>query len=125
ADTHLRGDRFAAPGARTPAGAPPVVRLLGVEKYFGTNHVLKGCSLEIFPSETVCIIGRSGSGKSTLLRCANFPEEPWAGVVEIDGIGVKADPLHARSKAHRAQIRAIRTRAQMVFQQFNLFPHLR
>jgi ABC-type polar amino acid transport system ATPase subunit len=118
-------DPFAKPGALTPAGAAPVIRLLGVEKYFGSNHVLKGCNLEVFPAETICIIGRSGSGKSTLLRCANFLEEPTAGVVEIDGIAVRADPLRARSARHLEQIRAIRTRAQMVFQQFNLFPHLR
>ena len=118
-------DPFAKPGALTPAGARPVIRLLGVEKYYGDNHVLKGCDLEVYPGETVCVIGRSGSGKSTLLRCANFLEEPTVGIVEIDGIQVRADPLRARSREHRNQIREIRTRAGMVFQQFNLFPHLR
>jgi polar amino acid transport system ATP-binding protein len=124
-DPSGRADPFARPGALTPAGAEPIIRLLGLQKYFGSNHVLKGCSLEVYPAATVCIIGRSGSGKSTLLRCANFLEEPSAGTVEIDGIQVHADPLHARSKQHREQIRTLRTRAQMVFQQFNLFPHLR
>jgi glutamine transport system ATP-binding protein len=118
-------DPFAAPGALTPTGAQPIVRLLGIEKYFGSHHVLRGCTLEVYPSETICIIGRSGSGKSTLLRCANFLEEPTAGVVEIDNISVRADPLHARSRQHREQIRQLRMRAQMVFQEFNLFPHLR
>ena len=118
-------DPFAAPGALTPSGAPPIVRLLGIHKYFGSNHVLRGCTLEVYPSETVCIIGRSGSGKSTLLRCANFLEEPTAGLVEIDGITVHADPLHSRSRQHREQIRQLRMRTQMVFQEFNLFPHLR
>jgi ABC-type polar amino acid transport system ATPase subunit len=118
-------DPFAAPGAQTPPGAQPIVRLLGIEKYFGRNHVLRGCTLEVYPSETICIIGRSGSGKSTLLRCANFLEEPTAGSVEVDGIRVGADPLHARSRAHREQIRQIRLRAQMLFQEFNLFPHMR
>ena len=117
-------DPFAGPGALTPGGAPPIVRLLGIHKYFGDNHVLRGCTLEVYPAETICIIGRSGSGKSTLLRCTNFLEEPTAGMVEIDGIRVPADPLR-RSKEHRAQIRDIRTRSQMVFQEFNLFPHLR
>jgi ABC-type polar amino acid transport system ATPase subunit len=118
-------DLFAAPGALTPAGAAPIVRLLGIHKYFGSNHVLRGCTLEVYPSETVCIIGRSGSGKSTLLRCANFLEEPTSGTVEIDAIRVDADPLHSRSRHHREQIRQLRMRAQMVFQEFNLFPHLR
>ena len=122
--TNEPADPFAAPGALTPTGAPPIVRLLGIEKYFGSHHVLRGCTLEVYPSETICIIGRSGSGKSTLLRCANFLEEPTAGVVEIDTISVSADPLHARSRQHREQIRQLRMRAQMVFQEFNLFPHL-
>jgi ABC-type polar amino acid transport system ATPase subunit len=119
----LLADPYAAPGALTPAGAPPIVRMLGIHKYFGDNHVLRGCTLEVYPSETVCIIGRSGSGKSTLLRCANFLEEPTAGLVDIDGIRVPAEPR--RSPEHGAQIRQLRMRAQMVFQEFNLFPHLR
>jgi glutamine transport system ATP-binding protein len=122
--TAVDGDPFAAPGKLTPPGAEPVVRLRAVEKYFGSNHVLRGCTLDVYPSETVCIIGRSGSGKSTLLRCTNFLEEPTAGSVEVDGIHVKADPLRSRSRAHREQIRQIRLRAQMVFQDFNLFPHM-
>ena len=52
-------DRFAAPGALTPAGSDPIVRLEGLEKYFGSNHVLRGCTLEVYPRETVCLIGRS------------------------------------------------------------------
>jgi polar amino acid transport system ATP-binding protein len=70
------------------------------------------------------IIGRSGSGKTTLLRCINFLEEPTLGSVEIDGLRVEADPLHARSRSHREQIRQIRMRAGMLFQDFNLFPHM-
>jgi len=118
-------DPFARPGALTPAGADPIVRLLEIEKYFGSNHVLRGCTLEVYPRETICIIGRSGSGKSTLLRCANFLEEPTVGAVEIDGLRIDADPLHSRSREHREQIRQIRMRAQMVFQEFNLFPHMK
>ena len=118
-------DPFAIPGALTPPGASPIVRLLGIEKYFGSNYVLRGCTLEVYPRETICLIGRSGSGKSTLLRCANFLEEPTAGTVEIGGIQVKADPLHSRNRAHNEQIRQIRLQAQMVFQEFNLFPHMR
>jgi len=118
-------DPFAAPGALTPAGAVPIVRALAIEKYFGGNHVLRGCTLEVYPRETICLIGRSGSGKSTLLRCLNFLEEPTAGAVEIDGLRVDADPLHARSRDHSEKIRQIRMRTQMVFQEFNLFPHMK
>ena len=117
-------DVFAAPGALTPAGAKPIVRLEGLEKYFGSNHVLRGCTLEVYPKETVCIIGRSGSGKSTLLRCTNFLEEPTVGTIEVDGLRVEADPLHAWDRDHQERIRQIRLRAQMVFQEFNLFPHM-
>ena len=118
-------DPFARPGALTPSGAAPVVRALAIEKYFGSNHVLRGCTMEVYPRETICLIGRSGSGKSTLLRCLNFLEEPTAGAVEIDGFRIDADPLHARSRDHSEQIRQIRMRAQMVFQEFNLFPHMK
>jgi ABC-type polar amino acid transport system ATPase subunit len=118
-------DPFARPGALTPAGARPVVRAIDLQKFYGPNHVLKGVTLEVYPRETICLIGKSGSGKSTLLRCINFLEEPTVGYIEVDGLRVDADPLHARSKAHQEQIRQIRLRAQMVFQEFNLFPHLK
>jgi ABC-type polar amino acid transport system ATPase subunit len=117
-------DPYAIPGALVPPGSPPIVRLAGIETYFGANHVLRGCNLEVYPKETICLIGRSGSGKSTLLRCANFLEEPTVGSVEIDGLRLDADPLNTRSRSHREQIRRIRMSAQMVFQDFNLFPHM-
>jgi len=119
------GDPHAAPGALTPPGARPIVRALGIQKYFDDHAVLRGCSIEVYPAQTVCVIGRSGSGKTTLLRCINFLEEPTAGVVELDGYRVVANPLLARSRRHREDIRQIRLRAQMVFQEFNLFPHMR
>ncbi len=118
-------DPYAKPGALTPAGAEPIVRAIALEKYFGSNHVLRGCTLEVYPRETICLIGKSGSGKSTLLRCINFLEEPTVGSIVVDGLRVNADPLHARSRKHREQIRQIRLQAQMVFQEFNLFPHLK
>ncbi len=118
-------DPFARPGKLTPAGAPPIVRVGELQKFYGSNHVLKGLTLEVYPSETICLIGKSGSGKSTLLRCINFLEEPTVGFIEVDGLRVGADPLHDRNASHREQIRQIRMRAQMVFQEFNLFPHLR
>ena len=118
-------DRYAKPGALTPPDAEPIVRLEAIEKFFGTNHVLRGCTLEVYPRETICLIGRSGSGKSTLLRCTNFLEEPTVGAVEVDGLRIEADPLHARNREDREKIRQIRQRAQMVFQEFNLFPHMK
>ena len=78
-----------------------MVRLENLEKFFGSNHVLRGCTLEVYPRETICLIGRSGSGKSTLLRCTNFLEEPTVGWVEVDGLRLEADPLHPRDKDHR------------------------
>jgi polar amino acid transport system ATP-binding protein len=101
-----------------------IVRAEGIEKYFGDNHVLRGVDLEVRQREAVMIIGRSGSGKTTLLRCINFLEEPTAGWVEIDGLRLEADPLQARSRRHQEQIRQMRLRAGMLFQDFNLFPHM-
>ncbi len=101
-----------------------VVRATGIEKYFGDHHVLRGVDLEVRAHETVMLVGRSGSGKTTMLRCLNFLEEPTVGAVEIDGVRVEADPLNARSRRHQEQIRQIRLRAGMLFQDFNLFPHM-
>ncbi len=95
-----------------------------VEKYFGHNHVVRGLDLELRQHETVMLVGRSGSGKSTFLRCINFLEEPTAGRVRVGDIEVAADPLHARSRRHQEQIRQLRMRVGMVFQEFNLFPHM-
>ena len=102
----------------------PIVRIGELEKYFGTNHVLRGVDMEVRQREAVMVIGRSGSGKTTLLRCINFLEEPTAGWVEVDGLRLEADPLHARSRRHLEEIRQIRLRAGMLFQDFNLFPHM-
>ncbi len=101
-----------------------IVRAQGIEKYFGENHVLRGVDLDVHRREAVMIIGRSGSGKTTLLRCLNFLTEPTVGSVEIDGVRVEAEPLRARSRAHQEQIRQIRLRASMLFQEFGLFPHM-
>ena len=117
-------DPFAAPGKLTPPGAEAIVRLTSIEKYFGAHHVLRGVTLEVYPRETICLIGRSGSGKSTLLKCTNFLEEPTVGSVEVANIRVQAAPLATRSRKHREEIRQIRLQAQMVFQEFNLFPHM-
>ncbi|HEX2140971.1 MAG TPA: amino acid ABC transporter ATP-binding protein [Candidatus Limnocylindria bacterium] len=114
-----------------PAGQPlphhlgeVIVTARGIEKYFGDAHILRGIDLDVHRREAVMVIGRSGSGKTTLLRCLNFLEEPTIGWVEIDGLRVEADPLHARSRAHLEQIRQLRLRAGMLFQDFALFPHM-
>ena len=101
-----------------------IVRVEGIEKYFGDHYVLRGIDLDVRQREAVMIVGRSGSGKTTLLRCINFLEEPTAGWVEIDGLRLEADPLQARSRRHQEQIRQMRLRAGMLFQEFNLFPHM-
>jgi ABC-type polar amino acid transport system ATPase subunit len=101
--------------------AAPIVSLRGVRKVFGENEVLKGIDLDIAKGEVVVVFGRSGSGKSTLLRCINFLEEPTAGSVEVDGIRYEAGPAN---RARRKTIREIRLKTGMVFQEFNLFPHL-
>ncbi len=100
----------------------PVIRVTDLHKWFGKLYVLQGVTLEIKPKEVVCIIGRSGSGKSTFLRCINFLEEPNRGTIEVDGISVSATARYTRER--RAQIQQIRIRAGMVFQEFNLFPHM-
>ncbi len=99
----------------------PIVRVQDIHKYFGRAHVLQGISFDVYPRQVVCIIGPSGSGKSTLLRCINFLEEPTAGTVEVAGIVAKAKE---KGRAHDECVRQIRTAAGMVFQEFNLFPHM-
>jgi ABC-type polar amino acid transport system ATPase subunit len=103
-----------APGASTTSAVPRVA-LRDLRKSFGQLEVLKGIELEIAPGEVVCVIGPSGSGKSTMLRCVNLLEVPTGGRVEIDGQDIT-------SKA--VDIDDVRTRVGMVFQSFNLFPHM-
>jgi polar amino acid transport system ATP-binding protein len=91
------------------------IRVGGLHKSFGANHVLRGIDFHVDEGEVVCVIGPSGSGKSTLLRCVNRLEEPSAGAILIDG----EDILHPD-----ADVDELRSRIGMVFQSFNLFPHL-
>ncbi|MET8861007.1 ATP-binding cassette domain-containing protein, partial [Streptomyces sp. NPDC004579] len=93
----------------------PEIQVKDLHKSFGDNEVLRGIDLEIGQGEVVCVIGPSGSGKSTLLRCVNLLEEPTKGQVFVGGTEV-TDP--------DVDIDAVRRRIGMVFQQFNLFPHL-
>jgi len=93
----------------------PAIELRGLAKSFGDLEVLRSIDFCVDPGEVVCVIGPSGSGKSTVLRCVNLLEEPSGGQVLIEGLDI-TDP--------ECDIDAIRTRIGMVFQQFNLFPHL-
>jgi polar amino acid transport system ATP-binding protein len=94
----------------------PIVAIAGLRKRYGTNEVLKGIDLQVQPGEVIAIIGKSGSGKSTLLRCINGLEEFQEGRLQVDG-----QPLrHGDAKA----MRALRQHVGMIFQSFNLFPHL-
>lgn len=99
----------------------PIVRVSHLDKYFGRLHVLKDLSFEVNTAEIVCIIGRSGSGKSTLLRCINFLEQPDSGSIEVDGVIVGA---RGSGRDYRQQIHDLRLKTGMVFQSFNLFPHM-
>jgi cystine transport system ATP-binding protein len=101
----------------------PIVRVSHLDKLFGRLHVLKDISLIVEPREVVCIIGRSGSGKSTLLRCINFLEQPTHGTIEVDGLAVDVR-RHRLTNAQKQTIHQIRLCTGMVFQEFNLFPHL-
>lgn len=92
----------------------PIIHVENVHKYFGRVHALKGVSLDVMKGEVVVVIGPSGSGKSTMLRCINRLEEFDQGKIIVDGI-----PLDSAQN-----INAVRTEVGMVFQQFNLFPHL-
>lgn len=101
----------------------PIVRVSHLDKYFGRLHVLKDLSFEVSEAEVVCIIGRSGSGKSTLLRCLNFLEMPDHGTVEVAGLAVEAK-THGGGREYRQQVHDLRLKTGMVFQSFNLFPHM-
>ena len=91
-----------------------MIKITNLQKNFGNLHVLKGVNLSIAEQEVLVIIGPSGCGKSTLLRCMNFLEEPTSGTVTIDGVVLKNDD----------SINDVRKEVGMVFQRFNLFPHM-
>jgi polar amino acid transport system ATP-binding protein len=96
-------------------GTEPVVQLEGIRKSFGDNLVLDGIDLEVAQGEVLVIIGPSGSGKSTLLRCVNLLEKVDAGTIRFEGQEITAKG---------ADVSTVRQRIGIVFQQFNLFPHL-
>ena len=99
----------------------PLVKVRGLQKSFGELEVLRGIDMDISSGEVVVVFGRSGSGKSTFLRCLNFLEEPTQGVIQVAGIEVDAG-LPTRHR--RKDIRRLRSQCGMVFQQFNLCPHM-
>lgn len=99
------------------------VEIRGLRKSFSDLEVLKGIDLDVAEGEAVVLLGSSGSGKSTLLRCINFMEEPTAGQIRLNGdlIGTEQG---GRMRYHEADLCKLRTRIGMVFQHFNLFPHM-
>jgi ABC-type polar amino acid transport system ATPase subunit len=102
-----------------------MVELLNIHKYFGHLHVLKGITLRIHGGEAVVVIGPSGSGKSTLLRCVNYLERPDRGEVLVDGERMGADSDQEISRAAlEARLDRMRQKVGIVFQRFNLFPHM-
>lgn len=92
-----------------------LIEISDLHKWFGELHVLKGIDMEVHPSEVVAIIGASGSGKSTLLRCVNLLERFQQGTISVQG---------QKIRDNEKEINAIRTKLGMVFQHFNLFPHM-
>ncbi|MEC4722729.1 amino acid ABC transporter ATP-binding protein [Noviherbaspirillum sp. CPCC 100848] len=105
----------------------PMLSLRGVGKSYGCNRVLKDFNLDIQRGEVVTLIGPSGSGKTTALRCMNFLEEYDEGEVYIGGalLGYETMPNGSRRRASERAISEVRAAAAMVFQQFNLWPHMR
>ena len=93
----------------------PIIRITDLYKYFGEVQALRGISLEVESGQVVVVIGPSGSGKSTLLRCINHLEKPTGGHVYVEGVDLEAKETN---------INKMRAEIGMVFQQFNLFPHL-
>lgn len=91
-----------------------MIQMKNINKYFGNSHVLKDVNLTVKEGEKLVIIGPSGSGKSTTVRCMNFLEEPTSGSIHIDGYEL----------THRNKTQVVRETTSMVFQQFNLYPHM-
>jgi polar amino acid transport system ATP-binding protein len=95
--------------------APPAIRIEGLHKSFGGLHVLRGVDLDVADHEVICLIGASGSGKSTLLRCVNLLEPIDAGRIVVESVEITARGV---------DVDTIRRRIGIVFQSFNLFPHM-
>src|SRR5258707_10449309 len=104
----------------------PLVRISALKKSFGVNRVLDGIDMEVRKGEAVVIIGASGSGKTTLLRCINLLEQYDEGSIKVDGVEVGFRDRNGAARRRRGERELARIRADlgMVFQLFNLFPHL-
>lgn len=100
----------------------PMLKINNLQKSFGKLNVLKGVNLEVAPQEVLVIIGPSGSGKSTMLRCINHLDEPTGGEIFLEGVLI--NDFSKSPKAFEQHLNRIRCRIGMVFQQFNLFPHM-
>ena len=103
-----------------------MIAVRGLQKSFGTARVLRGIDLDIADGEVVALIGRSGCGKTTLLRCINFLEEYDTGEIRLDGeeLWYRTTPGGARRRVSEAEARRMRQQMGIVFQQYNLFPHM-
>ena len=105
--------------------AAPMVEAIGVHKYYGSNLVVKGIDLTVAQGEVMCLLGPSGSGKSTFLRCVNHLEKINAGSISVGGELVGYREHNGRlHELNDAEIATRRSDIGMVFQQFNLFPHM-
>jgi general L-amino acid transport system ATP-binding protein len=104
-----------APINQVRESSGPMIQMMGVHKWFGEFHVLKDINLTVRKGERIVVCGPSGSGKSTMIRCMNRLEEHQRGRIIVDGIELTNDLKH---------IDMVRREVGMVFQQFNLFPHL-
>lgn len=102
-------------GASNASAEGPVVRIRGLHKAYGDNVVLRGIDLDVHRGEVVVVLGPSGSGKSTMLRCVNLLETPTQGSIVVEGVDITKKGV---------DINKVRSTLGMVFQQFNLFPHL-
>jgi polar amino acid transport system ATP-binding protein len=101
-----------------------IIRMENIHKHFGKLCVLNGVDLTVEKGQIVAIIGPSGSGKSTLLRCINQLEKINQGLIEIEGVAVTAVDMPGKTAAPKDQVRATLNKTGMVFQSFNLFPHM-
>ena len=107
----------------TATSTEVVLSVRGIEKSYGTHHVLRGVDLDVHRGEVVCLIGASGSGKTSLLRCMNLLMEPDQGEIVIEGAPLFRRTGTERLKLSGRQVSAVRLKTGMVFQNFNLFPH--
>jgi polar amino acid transport system ATP-binding protein len=107
-----------------PTPAEPILRIRGLHKRFGDNHVLRGINLDVMPGDRIAVLGASGSGKSTFLRCLNFMEIPSEGEITLEGTMLGRALRDGSRDYPESTLPAVRQRIGMVFQQFNLFPHM-